>query len=223
MGMPNVIYCISGLGADEKIFSRLELNGYKLKHLHWLKPERHESLEDYAGRMKQHIEEPSPILMGVSFGGMMAIEISRQLPDCRLVLVSSVKTRPELPTWMRAASVLKLNRLMPLGTWTRSGVAEKLNNDRLGVSTREEQAMAHDYRQKADPVYVDWAIDRIINWQCSQLPPHRFLHIHGSADKIFPVNRIKQVAVVQGATHMMIYNRAAEVSVMIQKWLTTAL
>ncbi len=219
--MSNVIYCISGLGADEKIFSRLKLDGYTFRHLPWLKPNKREPLEDYADRMKQDIQEPSPILMGVSFGGMMAIEISRKLPECRLLLVSSVKTRPELPLWMRISGSLRLNRLMPMGTLTKSSLAEKMNNDRLGVSSPEEAALARDYRKKADPVYVNWAIDRIVNWQSGQLPSHRFLHIHGDADKIFPVNRIKNVAVVPGATHMMIYNRAAEVSSMIHGWLQT--
>lgn len=219
--MSNVIYCISGLGADEKIFSRLELNGYTLEHIPWLKPQHRESLESYATRMKQVINHPSPVLMGVSFGGMMAIEISRQLPDCRLVLVSSVKTRPELPLWMRISGNLRLNRLMPLGTWTKSSLAEKMNNDRLGVSTPEEAALARDYRKKADPAYVNWAIDRIVNWRSGYLPPHRFLHVHGESDKIFPVKRIKSVEVMPGATHMMIYNRAAEVSALIQGWLQT--
>src|ERR1044071_3731439 len=101
--MPRAIYCISGLGADEKIFAKLQLEGYELKHIPWLIPERTETIDAYARRMAASIKEDDPILIGVSFGGMIAIEIARQRPVQKLILISSIKCVAELPRWMRIA------------------------------------------------------------------------------------------------------------------------
>src|SRR5258707_139416 len=101
--MSGVIYCISGLGTDAKIFSRLKIRGYQLIHLPWLKPRSKESMKSYAARMAAPIHHPSPVLLGVSFGGMVAIEIAKQLPVKKTIIISSVKTLKEIPSWMRIA------------------------------------------------------------------------------------------------------------------------
>ena len=110
--MSQMIYCISGLGADEQIFSNLQIPGYELVCLHWLQPEPGESFADYAKRMYAQIADPDPILMGVSFGGMLGIEIAKQFSVKKLVLISSVKIKTERPWWMQAAGKLKLHQLV---------------------------------------------------------------------------------------------------------------
>ena len=81
------IYCISGLGSDEKIFARIKVDGYQLVHIPWLKPEKDEPIEVYAKRMSKYIKDEKPVLMGLSFGGMMAIEITKLLPVDKLILI----------------------------------------------------------------------------------------------------------------------------------------
>ncbi len=34
------VYCISGLGADQRVFNRLEFSGYKPVHINWLEPKK---------------------------------------------------------------------------------------------------------------------------------------------------------------------------------------
>src|SRR6187402_1248228 len=105
------IYCISGLGADERAFSRLKVEGYRIRCLPWLTPEPGESINAYATRMRAEIIEENPILCGLSFGGMMSIEISKQIPVEKLILISSIKSVKELPRWMKTCGFLRLNRL----------------------------------------------------------------------------------------------------------------
>ena len=94
------IYLISGLGADERVFSRLEFPaGYETHFLPWIQPlTPTEPIEEYAARMARRILHPNPVLLGLSFGGMMSIEIARHIPVERVVLLSSVKQKQELPT-----------------------------------------------------------------------------------------------------------------------------
>lgn len=206
---PQPVYCISGLGADARVFEHLDLPGYTLIHLPWLTPERGESIGHYADRMAGSVGHSKPVLMGLSFGGVMVIEMARLLPVRRLWLLSTVKQRSEMPGYMRFGKYLPLHKLALLANPHRwMGPLENYN---LGVEMPEELAMVADYRRCVDPVYLRWAINALINWEAPQ-PPGNTLHIHGGSDRIFPVRLARPNFVVEGAGHFMVHNRAAEVS-----------
>jgi esterase/lipase len=209
--MKKHIYCISGLGADEKIFTNLHIKGYELRYIPWIRPHKKEQIEGYAKRMREYIKEDSAVLLGVSFGGMMGIEIAKQMPLHKLIIVSSIKSSGEMPRWMKAAGTLKLHKLLPtrLHRYT-----EKIDNVRLGVSTKEEKEMVRAYRKNADLVFVDWAIHQILNWK-NDWQPDNIIHIHGDRDKIFSVKKSNPTCIIKDGTHMMIYNRAREISELI--------
>jgi pimeloyl-ACP methyl ester carboxylesterase len=211
--MQQTIYCISGLGADEKVFSNMRLQRYTLKYIPWLKPMKGEKIESYAKRMAEPIREASPIILGVSFGGMVGIEIAKQLPLKRLIIVSSIKSTTELPSWMRIAGKLQLNKLLPTRSYKYT---EKVDNNRLGVSTPEEKEMVRAYRRNADPVYLSWAINQVVNWK-NNWQPDNIIHIHGDKDRIFPIKKVNPSMVLKEGTHMIIYNRAKEISEYIEK------
>ncbi len=214
--MPKTIYCISGLGADEKIFTNLQVSGYEFKYIPWLQPAPKENIRDYAKRMAAPIIPEAPILLGVSFGGMMGIEIAKQLPLQKLIIVSSIKSTAELPGWMKVAGSLKLNKIFPIRPYK---LLEKIDNNRLGISSPEEKEMVRAYRKKVDPVYFHWAIHEILNWK-NDWQPENLLHIHGDKDKIFPIKRINHTCVIKNGTHMMIYNRAKEIGRYIEQELS---
>src|SRR5579863_8545823 len=107
------IFCISGLGADERVFHKLEIQNAKLHYVRWFDPSDNESIEEYAGRMSRNVSTSNPILMGVSFGGMMAVEISKHISVKKMILISSVKLSRELPQWMKLSGRLRLNKLAP--------------------------------------------------------------------------------------------------------------
>jgi pimeloyl-ACP methyl ester carboxylesterase len=211
--MKKPIYCISGLGADEKIFTNLHISGYELRYIPWIRPHKKESIHGYAKRMGEHIREKSAVLLGVSFGGMMGIEIAKQIPLKKLIIVSSIKSVNELPRWMKTAGKLKLDKIVPVSLHKYT---EKIGNARLGVSTKEEKEMVRAYRKNADLVFVDWAITQILNWK-NNWQPENLMHIHGDKDKIFPVKKIDPTCIIKDGTHMIIYNRAAEIGEYIQK------
>jgi len=206
--MGKIIYCISGLGADEKVFDRLELNGHELRHIPWLSPNKKETIVEYARRMREAINSPDPVLLGVSFGGMVGIEIAKQIQLEKLILVSSIKNLRELPSWMRLAGQMQLNRLLPIRSYK---ITRKIDNHRLGVSNKEEEMMVQAYRNAADPVYLTWAVNEVLNWK-NDWQPQNIIHIHGDKDKIFPIKKVFADHVIKDGTHLMIYNRAIEIS-----------
>jgi pimeloyl-ACP methyl ester carboxylesterase len=207
----NQLHCISGLGADERIFSKLKIPEAVLTPLRWITPQKEERIEDYARRMTGQVQIQQPILLGVSFGGMMALEMAKLCPGAKVILISSVKSRKELPGWMKLAGRLGLNKLLPRNPprWSR------LESDFLGTETEEEVQLVQEFMKTADPVYLRWALGQVINWR-NEWQPSSAYHIHGSNDRTFPLKNIKATHVVPGAGHFMIMNRAKEVSEIIR-------
>ena len=204
-----IIYCISGLGADEGAFSRLKITGYQLVYLPWLLPEKKESIRDYALRMSVGIKEDNPIIMGLSFGGMMAIEIAKLLPVAKIILISSIKTTDELPNWMKRIASLNLNKIFPMRP---RKILEPVQNRFLGITNNSEEIiMVRNYRKNAPIIYTTWAINEVVNWRNDFMHPSIF-HIHGDNDKMFPIKNLLPSYIVKGGGHFMIMNKAEEVS-----------
>lgn len=202
------IYCISGLGADERVFKYLDIPGYEIHFINWVEPERNEDISAYAFRLTSQINDKVPILLGLSFGGMMAIEISKLIPVSLIILISSIKSMNELPRWLKIAGRLNLDRILPLRT---TKLSEPLQNYNLGVESPEEKQLAHEYRKTANRKYINWAVNRIVNWKnCNCDAP--LYHIHGAKDRIFKIKNIKPNHVIADGGHLMIMNRAAEIN-----------
>lgn len=208
------IYCISGFGADERIFSKINFWGNDVHFIQWKIPEKHESIESYASRMQQEITHPNPILIGLSFGGMMSVEIAKLIPVEKIILVSSVCCRKELPFYMKLTSALNLNRLIPMKPYP---ILEPIENRNLGVETKEEKKLLKEYRKNLNLQYSNWAIDQVVNWKNEWLPPN-FIHIHGTKDHIFPIGKIiKPDYKIRNAGHLLLMNNADEVNGILKK------
>lgn len=205
------VYCISGLGADHRIFARLNVPGVGFSPLEWLSPAHHEDIGDYARRMRIGIAGDRPVLLGVSFGGMMAIEMARNIPGATVIIVSSVATRSQLPWWMRLGGFLHIDRLSPAGPIKRGAFLSRMEDHMLGVENEEEAVLCREFRSRVDPAYLNWAIGVILRWR-NEWKPASFYHIHGGRDHIFPLHCVRPTFVIRDGGHFMIYNRAGQIS-----------
>ncbi len=210
------IYCIPGFGADDKIFNNLSIDHAELIFINWLKPSPKEPYKDYVLRMAEKIQEDNPIIIGVSFGGMVALEIARIRPVKQVVLVSSIKNTDELPRKWKLIGRLRLNHIFPIKRIQSNERFFAMANKRLGAFTSEEQDFANNYRRIIDKDYMIWALNQILNWRNTAVPAN-VVHIHGDADLIFPIKPLKPTHVIKSGTHMMIVNRAAEISAIINE------
>jgi pimeloyl-ACP methyl ester carboxylesterase len=207
------IYCISGLGADERAFGRLQIKDHHIVPLPWLMPIPNETIAQYAVRMSAVITEDNPILMGLSFGGMMSIEIAKIVNAEKVILISSIKSADELPAWLKLSGQFRLNRIFPMRSFK---IMEPIQNIFLGAQGKDEKDMARSYRKNAPQQYTDWAINEVLHWQ-NTWQPSRLFHIHGDNDKMFPIKYVSPTHVVKGGGHFMIMNKAAEVSAAINE------
>ncbi len=208
------IYCISGFGADERVFSKLDFGDNDVHFIAWKIPEKHESIGSYAERMQKDIVHSNPVLLGLSFGGMMSIEIAKRIAVEKVILVSSISTCRELPLYMKIAGKLRLNKLIPMKPYP---ILEPLENYNLGVQTKEEKELLKEYRKNLNLQYSNWAMDQVVNWANDRTLPN-VIHIHGTKDHIFPIRYIHNPDyIIQGGGHLISMNNSEELNGILKK------
>lgn len=107
-------YAISGLGADKRVFDFLTLN-CELIHLDWIDPLKNETIESYGKRLSQAIKTDEEYgLIGVSFGGIVAVEISKMLNPKSTILISSAATKEELRPVVNIFGKTRIAKILPL-------------------------------------------------------------------------------------------------------------
>ena len=211
------IHCISGLGADQRMFQKLNIPGAVLKSVPWPYFDKYDELACYAQKVAAQIPEgPDEVILGLSFGGMLASEIARARPSAKVVIVSSAKSSSEFPPGSWWIKFLARNGLMPVG------IAKLPNSqmlERFGADTIEEKKLMRSILQGLDNHFTACALRAMLEWQ-STPAPEGILHIHGTADEMILPGKIKPTYWVKGGKHIMIYSRAAEVSALIAKHLS---
>src|SRR5690606_32225591 len=110
-----IVYFVPGMAAGSEIFTNIRFpeDQYQIQILEWLIPNKNESLKEYAHRMALLIKKPDSILIGVSFGGVVVKEMTQFLNLKKVIIISSVKTKHELPRRMKMAALTKAYKLIP--------------------------------------------------------------------------------------------------------------
>ena len=194
-----------GLAASPEIFEYIELPPHKFEmhYLEWFLPEPGMSLREYARRMSEFVTHPDPVLLGVSFGGMLVQEMMTYLNPRKVIIVSSIKCLGEMPRRLLLARYTRLHKLLPTGMINN---VEVLARFAFGDPVRKRLELYERYLGMRDKTYLDWSIDRIVHWD-RQLPEPGLVHIHGERDSVFPMGYIGACLPVPGGTHTMIIHR----------------
>jgi pimeloyl-ACP methyl ester carboxylesterase len=189
------------------MFSRLKVPGYKLNCIEWVRPLPDESLSHYAERLAPKVDQSEPpILLGVSFGGVMALELARHVRPALTILISSIRRPTQLPWYFRLPGRLRLHRLLPLNTSRFSEFNVRfLNGVRDEADIRLLRTMLYD----ADRHFIRWAIDRLVLWKGCP-PVGKVVHIHGTSDRMLPIRYVSPDVRIAGGSHLMIVTRAEE-------------
>jgi len=211
-------YFISGLGADKRIFSKLKLDEkINIIHIDWINPVKNESLATYAERLSKVIDKYQPFaLVGVSFGGMIAVEIAKVLKPITTVIISSTMLSIQLPALYRFAGKLRLLNFIPARLLKSSN--KLTQNYYFGIRSSSEKILLSKIIKDTDPYFLKWAIGSILSWE-NKIKPERIFHIHGTNDKILYSRKATPDFVIENGSHFMVYQNAAEISGIIDKLL----
>jgi hypothetical protein len=205
------LYLFSGLGADRRVFEFLDLSSFKIHYINWIKPEKKETIKSYSQRLLPQITARNPILMGVSFGGIVAIEIGKLISTDKIFLVSSVKTRFEIPLVYRMIGNLWFDKLIPAFLFKRVSLPTYWF---FGVTSNFEKTLLKNVIKETDPLFLKWAIRQIISWK-NKVALENVYHVHGNADRILPPRNANKI--IPGGGHFMIVNKAKEISESLER------
>ena len=208
------IYFISGLGADRRIFQWLRADDYRPVHVEWIPPERGEPIENYTQRLLEQIEDENPIVVGLSFGGMIAVEVAKQIPTEKVVLLSSVKDKLEIPFYFKMFRFLPLHRVVPFKSllFAFYWLAYWL----FAPEGSEQKRLLKTILVETDPHFLKWALHKVVVWQ-NQEVPENLVHVHGKSDRIFPYRYVNPDYTVKNSGHLMVMNRAEEISNLLKE------
>lgn len=213
------VYFVPGLAAGPEIFEHLELSSekYELNYLKWIKPlALEESISNYAMRMTDNITHKNPVLIGVSFGGIMVQEMSKYIDTKKIILISSVKSNNELPKRFKMAKFTKVYKFFPTKIVSNF---EDYAKYFLGKSLKKRAEIYKKYLSVRGKTYLNWSINSILNWK-QEKPQNNVIHIHGTSDHVFPIKHIHNAIEIKGGTHVMILTKAKKISKIIDETLT---
>lgn len=208
------IYFLGGLGLDNSIVNDISLAGNELCFIDWERPLPKDTLESYSSRLisKYGIDNGS-VIIGVSFGGLIAIEIAKKLALKKVVLVSSFSDPKVLSWFFRAAISLRLYFLFPPSILRYFSF---VLNYFFSVSSSSDAAVLSGVIRRTDPIFLNWAIGNILKFT----PPKKVIktvRIHGDSDRIIRIDRQNTEYIVPKAGHFMIYDRKKDVALILEK------
>ncbi|WP_207532530.1 alpha/beta fold hydrolase [Desertivirga arenae] len=208
------VYFLSGLGADRRAFQNVRLpKGYEMVHLDWIDHFEEESLESYARRMAAEIDAEQPFMLaGLSFGGIVAIEISKFLPPQKLILISTVAIYKNLPFAYRLAGDLKLYKILPE---RKSSLIKPFLYWFFGPLDKPGRKLIDAFFEQTQPKHINWALGRISMWRNTEISVP-YIHLHGKRDRAFPLRLIKADYVINGG-HLCVFMNAAEINDVLSK------
>ncbi|WP_010178796.1 alpha/beta hydrolase [Aquimarina agarilytica] len=213
---PIHIYFVPGMSANETIFEAIKLPEHYIVHvIPWKMPNKEESISDYARRMAVEVTVPNAVLLGVSFGGIIVQEMSRFLKLRKLIIVSSIKTKHELPKSFKALRKSRLYKVLPTSLvdfdW------QKLF---LGKGSKKIATIYRKYLTVTDKQYMDWSIEKVLCWE-QEKPIEGSVHIHGEKDVVFPIKNIDHCIRIPNGSHVIILSRARWFNLNLPKLIET--
>ncbi|MDM1346769.1 alpha/beta hydrolase [Myroides marinus] len=199
------IYFLPGMSSTSLIFEHIffDESKYELVFLEWLPVEKKENLDQYTQRYLPLIKHENPVLIGVSFGGILAQEISKLISVKKTIIISSVRSNKEFPKLFHFARKTGLYKYLPTSMvntifgWIKKTASAK-RKKRLELYDR--------YLPLRDKKYLDWAIREVLKWK-QDYALDNVVHIHGTRDEIFPFKNIKSAITIEGGTHAMIITK----------------
>jgi pimeloyl-ACP methyl ester carboxylesterase len=207
--MKRELYLLSGLGADHRVFRHLDFPGYEPRFVEWIDPREGESIAEYAVRLTASLGQ-NPTLLGVSFGGMIAIEIAKKISAEKVVIISSAKTHHQIPG-SPLGRKLRLQALLPTRLMlTPNPILYWL----FGVHTKAERTLLRAILADTDEKFFSWAVDQLLKWKNESVPSNT-ISIHGSKDRLLPVKNADYI--VDGGGHLMVLNKADEINSILSK------
>jgi pimeloyl-ACP methyl ester carboxylesterase len=199
------------LGADERLFAYQRAMFPNLMVPKWIKPKNKESLSAYAHRFAKTLQVERPFYLGgASFGGMVALEMAKQLKPEGVILIGSARDAKMVPFYDKG--LIKLFPLLPALLVYVARNSPRFRMFFFGVTRKEHRETFNDMLLKTPNRFLCWAIKAIFSWKGCAVKGIRVLHIHGKQDELIPLRKINPDVVIKDGGHLVNLTHADEVN-----------
>lgn len=205
------VYLIAGLGADSRFFKHVKLPaGFEKVGTSIIIPHKNDTVASYAQKIiNQYHIAPGDIVWGDSLGGMIAVEIAKQVQLHKIILTSTIKTDSEGPWYFKIFRKLPVYELTPAKLITKLSAFVKPMMHGLPA---DDIDTIKSMLQNSSPEFLKWGAQAALNWRNAVVPDNLY-HIIGDKDLVFPYQNIKNpTAVIKGGMHIMVFDRADEIN-----------
>lgn len=205
------LYCVSGLGADERVFQFLKLN-VEIVPIYWIGINVDESIESYTKRLTSQINQKEAFgILGVSFGGLIAIELSKILSPMCTIVISSVINKIEIPFFYKLIGKMRVVNNLPTFMFKAPMF---IMNYAFGA---KHKILLKSILDDTDYKFTKWALNELFNWQNVD-EVRNLLKINGEDDKLFKPSKVSKV--IKEGGHFMIVDKADKISFEVNQFLT---
>lgn len=210
------VYLFPGQGSDRRIFDSIHFDpACRLKFIEYTCPEKNQSMRDFALSLVSRIDTTKPfVLMGVSLGGMICVELAEVIKPLKVILISSAKNRNELPFRYRFQHIIPLYRLVParMMLWGAQWMQPLVEPDR-----NKNKATFVAMLKAKEALYMKRTVAMIIHWDRRENAAN-LVQLHGSKDHTIPLRNVQNPRyIIAGGSHMMTLTRASEIEIILNE------
>ena len=203
------LYFISGLGADKSAFSRIDLRGVNIHHIEWVEHSKSKNLISYSKKLLPQFDTSSPfVIVGLSFGGIIAQELNKLIKPEKTIIISSVYHHTQFPWFYRLGKWIV--PLVPNAFFMRTN---SFINYLFGAKGKNTTVLDNIMRAN-NPQFVKWCVNNLLKWKKKGDTPN-LISIHGTNDKIIPFHKCDYK--IENGSHFMVYSKAKEVEKILQQ------
>lgn len=144
--------------------------------------------------------------------------MAKQIETKKVILISSAKTRKEIPFYFRLVGKIRLHKVIPSRLLKSSN---RFVYWLFGASSMFDKQQLKQILIDTDPTYLKWAIDKVVKWKNETEVHNTFntFHIHGTNDRILPIRFVDCNKKIENGGHLMILNRADEINEILNQQL----
>ncbi len=205
----------SGMGADASVFVSQALAFPNLIVPEWPTPFDGDDLTSYCARLADSLNPNQRCIVGgASFGGVVALEMTRHLDVYGCILIGSVRGPHQLPKRIRLLRpFLPALAITPITMLQKSAASSVIAARNAGA--KHLAGVARQFSD-ADADVLRWSAREILSWD-SNYDDVEIRHIHGARDHVFPISCVEPDEVVSEGGHVISMTHGPQVNEFLHK------
>jgi hypothetical protein len=211
------IYLFPGQGSDERLFDSLTFKPHSdIVDIKYPIPAKGTSLSEYAKIISHQIDTARQyIFIGVSLGGMIISELNDFLTPQEAIIISSAKSRVELPFRYRFQKIIPIYKIVPPKLMLAGA---KLLQPLVEPDRNTNKATFKSMLSSKNPLYMKRTVEMIIKWD-RQIEQHNMVHIHGTKDRTIPIRNVNPTHIIVEGSHMMTLTMPSPINKILSEYL----